>query len=440
MARADFPGPVWFQDDPEPKMVDLSATRIVGVVNVTPDSFSDGGRYKAPDAAIRHGLELLEAGAGELDVGGESTRPGATPVSVAEECARVVPAIGGLRAAGVTAPISVDTFHVETARVALDAGADGVNDVSGFCDAEMRELAATSGARCVVMADSDVLRVRAAALEQAGVTRERIMLDPGFGFTASRDDDIRLFGQTPQLAARLRAEGYATYVGLSRKRFLSTLFGDDRSLADRDQATAELSAVLAAAGVTHLRVHDAAGMHAELQRLASAPPQIAYVALGSNVEPREDHLRAALSFLKALPATTLAASAPLYVSEPAYYSDQPTFCNTVVRLDTRLGPRALFALLQAAERLAGRVKIALNGPRNIDLDLLSYGDVILKTEALTLPHPRIAERAFVVEPLLALEPDYRFPTGARLTRDAEAYGAIIEVHPALLPGGMPDRF
>jgi len=440
---------VYFGDDPEPEQVDLSSVRLVGIVNVTPDSFSDGGQYVAPDAAVRHGLDLLCAGADELDVGGESTRPGATPVDTGEECARVLPVIEGLRVAGVTAPISVDTFHVATARAALAAGADGINDVTGFKDPEMRALAAKTAARCILMhaaarqdlaASADLLLAQASLLQRAGVARGRIALDPGFGFTPTRDDDICLYGQAPGLIDCLRSKGYSTYVGLSRKRFLATLFGEDRPPEERDQASAELSAALAAAGATWLRVHDAAATRAQLTRLATQPAQTAYVALGSNIEPREDHLRAALRFLQTLPATTLTATAPLYVSEPAYYEDQAPFYNTVVRLDTRLGPRALFAGLQAAERLAGRIKTTPNGPRIIDLDLLSYGNVILETDALTLPHPRIAQRAFVVEPLLALEPDYRFPTGARLTREAERYGAIIEVHPALLPDALPACF
>jgi len=370
-----------------------------------------------------------------------------------EECARVIPVIAGLRIEGVQAPISIDTFHVETAWRALQAGADTINDVTGFQDPRMQMLAAEMHARCVVMygpreggvsadtrPDLDAverfLLTQADALEQTGSARERIALDPGFGFWGSRDDDIRLFAQTPRLIDHLQKKGYATYIGLSRKRFLTTLFGNC-SCAERDQATAELSVALAAAGATYLRVHDVARTRAELDRLSTQAPQVAYVALGSNIGECEAQLRAALGFLSVLPATTLDAIAPLYISEPAYYDDQPPFYNTVARLRTRLGPRALFAELQAWERLAGRTKTTPNGPRLIDLDLLLYGDVILETEALTLPHPRITQRAFVVEPLLTLESDYRFPTGQRLTREAEAYGAIIEVRPALLPDVPP---
>ena len=442
-------------------------TRVVGIINVTPDSFSDGALYEDPRCALRHARDLLRAGADELDVGGESTRPGASPVDVDEECARVLPVIAGLRAAQIRVPVSIDTVHVQTARRALDAGADAINDVSGFQNPRMRALAAQSGARCIVMAPplaragsyaapkegtdagkcaapgeapagfdldtvADFLLGQASLLEQAGVARERIALDPGFGFRDTRADDIRLFGQTPALIARLARAGFGVYAGLSRKRFLKTLFGAC-SPAELDQASAELSAVLGAAGAAFLRVHDAASTRDEICRLNAGPAQTAYVALGSNLGDCEANLRAALRWLSELPVTTLDATAPLYLSEPAYYNDQQPFYNTVARLRTHLGPRALFAELQAWERLAGRVKTTPNGPRIIDMDLLSYDKFVLDTAALTLPHPRIAQRAFVVEPLLVLDSDYRFPTGERLTRTSERYGAIIEVRPALMP-------
>ncbi len=188
--------------------------RIVGIINVTPDSFSDGGLCENPSEAVQHGLDLLREGADELDIGGESTRPDADPVSIAVESARVVPVIEGLRAAGVSAPISIDTFHADTARAALAAGADGVNDVTGFRDPEMRAVTAEAEARCVVMygpangrpgpedeprpdldATWDFLQGQAALLCAAGVPAQHIALDPGFGFSGSRDDDIKLFGQ-----------------------------------------------------------------------------------------------------------------------------------------------------------------------------------------------------------------------------------------------------
>jgi len=423
--------------------------RIVGIINVTPDSFSDAGLCENPSDAVRHGLDLLRDGADELDVGGESTRPDAAPVSGEEEQARVVPVIEGLRAAGVTAAISIDTFRVDTARAALAAGADGINDITGFRDPELRALAAETGARCIVMygpangrpgpedeprPDLTVVMVflqgQALLLNEAGVAPERIAVDPGFGFTGSRDDDIKLFGQLLGPGAWHATHLAPLYVGLSRKRFLRRLFGADLPLSELDQASAELSV---ATGARYLRVHDASATYRERERFMTQPPQTAYVALGSNIEPCEEHLRAALDALAALPATTLDAVAPTYLSAPAYDQDQAPFYNTVARLSTHLGPRALFAALQAYERSAGRQKTRVNGPRSIDLDLLSQGDAIIETKALTIPHPRISERAFVVEPLLAVDPDYRFPTGQRLTREAERYGAIIKVRPALAP-------
>jgi len=439
--------------------------RIVGIVNVTPDSFSDGGLCLDPPAAVAHGLSLLADGADELDVGGQATSPGAPRIAPASELARVVPVIKGLREAGVSAPISIDTYEPAVARAAIAAGADGINDITGFRSPEMRALVAETGVRCVVMAGAPegrpdpgarqalaetwgFLEAQAAALAPAPCA-----LDPGFGFSGTRDDDIKLYGEllTTGLAqvggegvARVREwdhgacpPGSAThfltsrlhplYIGLSRKRFLRTLFGD----VDLDQASSELSCALAAAGARYLRVHEVALARAELERFVTGPSQLAYVALGSNIGPCEEHLRAALRFLDALPATTLDAIARTYVSEPAADHDQPPFLNTVARLRTRLGPRALFAALQACERLMGRVKTRVNGPRSIDLDLLSAGEVTISTPALQIPHPRAAERAFVVEPLRDLDPDYRFPTGQRSRCEGRLDGAIMEVRPAL---------
>jgi 2-amino-4-hydroxy-6-hydroxymethyldihydropteridine diphosphokinase len=149
-------------------------------------------------------------------------------------------------------------------------------------------------------------------------------------------------------------------------------------------------------------------------------------------DPRHN-LRSALAQLNALPATELELIAPTYVSAPAYESDQEPFHNTVVTLKTQLGPLALFAELQALERVLGRVKVRVNGPRSIDLDLLAYDDETIDLPHLTVPHPRIAERAFVVQPLLDIAPVFRFSTGQQLRREAALLGAIMNSYPALKP-------
>ncbi len=204
---------------------------VMGVVNVTPDSFSDGGRYVEPRAAVAHGLALVEAGADVLDVGGESTRPGATRPLVAEELARVVPVISELAAAGAT--VSVDTMRAEVARAALEAGAAIVNDVSGGL--------------------ADPARLPTVA---AGVPLERLVLDPGLGFAkrpAHNWELLRGLDEIASLGARL-------LVGASRKSFLGALLadgaGEPRPVDAREAAHLAVVLHCARAGVWAVRVHD----------------------------------------------------------------------------------------------------------------------------------------------------------------------------------------
>ena len=250
--------------------------RVMGIVNVTPDSFSDGGRFATTEAAVAHGLLLVEQGADLLDIGGESTRPGAVRPVVTDELDRVVPVIRELAAAG--AVVSVDTMRAEVAAAALEAGAVVVNDVSGgLADPAILDVVAASEATYVAMhwrAHADRMRDfadyepdgvvasvrrelgdRLAAAEAAGIPRERIVLDPGLGFAKTPSHNWELLRALDELAAL----GCPLLVGASRKSFLGTLLGDDdgpRSVDEREHAHAALVALLASHGVDYLRVHD----------------------------------------------------------------------------------------------------------------------------------------------------------------------------------------
>ncbi|MFF4770216.1 dihydropteroate synthase [Streptomyces sp. NPDC001255] len=249
---------------------------VMGVVNVTPDSFSDGGRWFDTEAAVKHGLELVAQGADLVDVGGESTRPGASRVDEAEELRRVVPVVRALAAEGVT--LSVDTMRARVAEAALDAGAHLVNDVSGgLADAAMVPMVAATGAPFVVMhwrgfsedmnaraIYADVvgevvseLEQRMAAVVGAGVAPERVLLDPGLGFAKATEHDLVLLAHLD----RLRALGRPLLVAASRKRFLGRVLAGDTSAAppparERDAATAAVSALSAAGGAWGVRVHE----------------------------------------------------------------------------------------------------------------------------------------------------------------------------------------
>jgi dihydropteroate synthase len=246
----------------------------MGVVNVTPDSFSDGGLHLDPDIAIAHGLALVAAGADIIDVGGESTRPGAVRISAAEEIARISPVVKALAASG--AVVSIDTMRHETAEVALCAGARLINDVSGgLADPDLARVGAEAAVPYVVMhwrghsADMqskavyrDVVAEVAAELRRqvdgvvaAGVAPEAVIVDPGLGFAKTPEHNwtvLRHLSELTDLGPML--------IGASRKSFLGRLLGDDdaspRPAADRDDASAAITAVAAAAGVWGVRVHE----------------------------------------------------------------------------------------------------------------------------------------------------------------------------------------
>ncbi len=246
----------------------------MGIVNVTPDSFSDGGRHATVDAAVAHARQLVDGGADMLDVGGESTRPGAEPVGAEEERNRVVPVIAAL-AERTTVPISIDTTKAAVAAAALDAGASVVNDVSGLAlDPAMVPLCADRGCGVVAMhmvgtprtmqddpRYDDVLAevgaylaARLDALEAAGVKREAVVLDPGVGFGKTAAHNLALLRGVPTL----KRLGRPALIGHSRKRFLKALLG--REVEERTAGTLGVSVALAGLGTDWLRVHDVAAV------------------------------------------------------------------------------------------------------------------------------------------------------------------------------------
>ncbi len=245
---------------------------LMGIVNVTPDSFSDGGRFLEADAAAAQALRLAEEGADLVDVGGESTRPGAPPVEAGEEMQRVVPVIERLRARGFPLPISVDTSKGTVARTALAAGADLVNDVSGISDPDLGRAVADAGVPVVLMhmrgtpADMqsravyrDVAAEVAAELEgaiaravAAGIPRERTILDPGIGFAKTAEQSVELLARIDEL----RDLGRPLLVGPSRKSFIGKTTG--APVGERVPGTLAAVTACVLAGVELLRVHDVA--------------------------------------------------------------------------------------------------------------------------------------------------------------------------------------
>lgn len=247
---------------------DLSSPLVMGIVNVTPDSFSDGGQHLQRDTALAHAEQLIADGADIIDIGGESTRPGARPVSIQEELDRVLPVIEGLRGAPV--PISIDTCKPEVMQVAIAGGARMVNDINALQDAAaMKAVAAGNVAVCLMHKQGDpqtmqqqphyqnvvaevgaFLRERIAAAEAAGIQRDRIVVDPGFGFGKTLAHNLALLRELKQLTEL----GVPVLAGLSRKSMLGALTGQD--VGHRLSASVAAALIAVQRGTDIVRVHD----------------------------------------------------------------------------------------------------------------------------------------------------------------------------------------
>lgn len=254
------------------RILRLDRARVMGIVNVTPDSFSDGGHHDTTEAAVAHGLKLVEEGADLLDIGGESTRPGAVPVSVEEELRRIVPVIEQL-AARTSVPISIDTFKPEVMRAAVAAGAGMINDIFGLRQDGALEAAAAANVPVVLMHmqgepgnmqadphyDDVVAEVhgflvqRLFAAEMAGIAKKHLVIDPGFGFGKNTAHNMTLLAR----AERFLELGVPMLAGLSRKRSLGELTGRDAP-AERVAASVAAHLIAVQRGARIVRVHDVA--------------------------------------------------------------------------------------------------------------------------------------------------------------------------------------
>ncbi|WP_244387002.1 dihydropteroate synthase [Raoultibacter timonensis] len=419
---------------------------LMGILNVTPDSFSDGGMHADCDDAAAHAMRMVDEGARIIDVGGESTRPGSAEVAVEEELARTVRVVGELASRGLC--VSIDTRHAEVARACVEAGASIINDVSGFRDPAMVEVARNCNAGLVVMhmrgepktmQDDPVyddvvdevkryLADRAAELEAAGIARNRICIDPGpgFGKTPKQTNELLL---NMQEFARL---GYPLMAAVSRKSYIGALYGIENPL-DRDEVSASQALAAVELGASIVRAHNVAMTAEALKDLRP----YCFLGLGSNValvgeagEEREAKiavLNEVIGNLVALPDSQLIDISSFYESEPAYFEDQDPFVNAVALIRTGIGPHDLLAYLHAIEERFGRTRTVKNGPRTCDIDILDYQCYVCDDERLTLPHPLLTERDFVVKPLLELRPGHVLANGTPVTEATVEVGRAIKL-------------
>ncbi len=441
----------------------LTRPRIMGILNVTPDSFSDGGKNLDHEAAIERGLAMLDEGADIIDVGGESTRPGHTPVDSKEEAERIVPVVRALVEAG--AIVSVDTRHADVARMCVRLGAAIVNDVSGFTDSEMVKVAADTTCGCVVMhwdqgglgthtprrqvtldesrpagsalprpvtsqrrftlpEEAPIMRQvmgflgdQARTLMRAGVARERICMDPGAGFDKFADEDVVIQRATRSMVSM----GYPLVCAVSRKRFVGAVSGVADAAA-RDAATAGVCISAIENGARILRVHDVAAVSQAVNAYWAVSHKDArqgFVSLGSNVGNRVANLARAAQLIDEIPLTCVVNVSHAYETEPAYGIATPV-ANAVAEIRTELHPLVLMGKLLEVENELGRirpkdgergaadakapkarcgVKEPGRGPRTIDCDLMWVEGERHAGERLILPHPRLGERDYVIVPM-----------------------------------------
>ncbi len=408
---------------------------IMGILNITPDSFSDGGQYNNLDAAIEHAETMVAQGAAIVDIGGESTRPGAEEIAPDEEWQRVGDVIRELVSRNIC--VSIDTRHAEVARRAIEAGASIINDVSGFRDDAMVDVARACDAGLVVvhmagnpqtMQDNPVyndvvsevrnfLQMRCRELEAAGIAHDRICIDPGPGFGKTVEQTVELMRNLHEFV-RL---GYPVMAAPSRKSYVGSVYHIDDP-QQRDAASATEALYACELGASVIRTHN---VEETLHALADLRP---YVLLGlgsntaldngqANAEPDQGNetkislINAAISQLCLLPDSQIIDIAGFYGSKPAYFEEQDDFVNTVVLLRCGLAPRELLKYIHIIENSLRRVREIENGPRTIDIDILDYQLYNFSTEDLSLPHPRVTERDFVVKPLLEILPHHVLANG-----------------------------
>lgn len=416
---------------------DTVTPTIMGIVNVTPDSFSDGGEYLDAAAAIEAATSMAKEGALIIDVGGESTRPGAEPVSSEEEWDRIAEVVEALVHQGLC--VSVDTRHSDVARKAIAAGASIINDVSGFRDPAMVDAVRNADVGLVVMhmqgdpqsmqddpqyddVVSEVcayLAQQATMLEAEGVSRKRICLDPGPGFGKTARQTLELMRNIHEV----RHLGYPVMVAVSRKGFIASAYRiEDEDPKARDDASAQEALLACELGASVIRTHN---VPKTVEVLAGLRPYV-LLGLGSNValvaEPGEEteakiaQINLAVASLCQLPDSQLIDMSSFYESEPAYDDDQENYVNAVVLMRSGIPPKEMLAYLHAIEANLGRVRDESRpkGPRTIDVDILDYQLYTALSPELTLPHPGVTERDFVIKPLNEILPNHILADGSRV--------------------------
>jgi dihydropteroate synthase len=422
----------------------------MGILNLTPDSFSGDGVHGGPDAALRRAEALVAAGADILDVGGESTRPGHDLVPEEVELARVLPTLERL-AGRISVPISIDTRKSRVAEAALAAGASIVNDVSGLTfDPRLPEVASKTGAGLIVghwrprqpdnpAEPTDLVDWLAGGLAEsvqiataAGVPRTSLIVDPGLGFAKLPPVSIAILGRLREIRARL---GLPMLIGASRKGFVGAVL--EQTVDDRLEGSLATVGLSVSAGMDAVRVHDV-GPATRVARMSEAivygwsEPMPTwtpiYLGLGANLGDRAGTIARAILELDAQREIRVLRRASLYETAPVGVTEQPAFLNTVVEALTTLSGRPLLDTVKRVERTLGRQSRERWGPREIDIDVLLHGAARIDEPGLEVPHRSMWERLFVLEPLAELRPDLTGPDGRAIGNHVAALKTSQDAH------------
>ncbi len=408
---------------------------MMGIINVTPDSFYKGSRVDGVEEALARAEKMISEGATFLDVGGESTRPGATPVPADVEMERVCPVISAIKERWPDILLSVDTYNSETAKAAIYAGADIINDISAMTfDESMAEviykeevpviLMHTGGRPEVMMEEipaykdvvGDVynfLKERINYAVSKGIRRDRIITDVGIGFGKTYEQNVELIRNIYKFTDL----GCPKLLAVSRKSFLSTITGREDP-EDRLYGTLAVTGYAERYGVEIARVHDV-GANMDILKVLRALGESghyaitkpeekvlykAVISLGSNMGDREHFLEMALFDIERKVGKILAKS-DIIETEPYGMVNQDMFLNMAITVETYLGPDELLEMLLEIEASLGRTRILHWGPRTIDLDIIYIDDRIINTNKLQVPHKERLKRDFVLGPIAQIAPD-----------------------------------
>ncbi len=389
-------------------------TYIMAIYNVTPDSFSDGGKHTDVTKVAEHVSQMIADGADIIDVGGESTRPGYMPVSEEEEIARIVPVIQAIKK-HFKVPVSVDTYKSTVAEAAILAGADMVNDIWGLkYDDNMASVIAKYNVACCLMHNrkdifkgEDIVSECIVQLQEsleiakdAGISEDKIILDPGIGFGKTHEQNLCVMQHLEEFCSL----GCPILLGTSRKSMVGNVL--NLPVEERLEGTLSTSVFGVVKGVSWIRVHDVKENHRAV-KMTEAMLNVhtgvcewhrVYLGVGSNIGDKQGYINQALDMLCGEDIRRVKCS-HLLKTKPYGGVKQDDFLNACIYLETKKSPRQLLKFINEIEATLGRERLIRWGPRTIDLDILLYDDQIVDETDLKIPHIDMHNREFVLKTL-----------------------------------------